>query len=115
MKIESGNNPHIWAWAPGTGIQHAEIPNYTTEAHILTSTNCIEVYPNPFTNFVIVDGNFNNYEIQILNASGQVVSDLSNTSSPLKINLQTLDAGIYFLRIQNLLNNDLSFERIIKN
>ena len=115
MEIETGSNPHIWAWSPGTGIQHAEIPNYTTEAHILTSVDCIEVYPNPFTNFVIVDGNFSNYEIQILNASGQIVSDLSNVSSPVKINLQDFSSGVYFLRIQNLLNNNLSIQKILKN
>ncbi len=27
MKIESGNNPHLWAWSPGTGIQHTPIQN----------------------------------------------------------------------------------------
>jgi|GEM_PF-517404 len=26
MKIESGPNPHLWAWSPGTGIQHTPIP-----------------------------------------------------------------------------------------
>lgn len=25
MEIESGNEPHLWAWSPGTGIQHTPI------------------------------------------------------------------------------------------
>ena len=26
IEIETGTNPHVWAWSPGTGIQEAEIP-----------------------------------------------------------------------------------------
>ena len=31
MDIESGDNPHLWAWSPGTGIQHTPIPNLPTQ------------------------------------------------------------------------------------
>lgn len=114
MEIESGSNPHLWAWAPGTGAHHTPIPNYTSSAHISTSSNCIEVHPNPFTDFVIIDGDFIGYEIQILDASGQLVEDLTNATSPLKINLNNLNSGIHFVIVTNLSNQDVSVHKIIK-
>ena len=26
IEVETGNKPHVWAWSPGTGIQHSLIP-----------------------------------------------------------------------------------------
>ena len=114
MDIESDSDPHLWAWSPGTGIQHTPIPNYTTSAHITTSADCIEVYPNPFTDFVIIDGDFAGYTIHILDANGILVSNLSSTSSPLKINLKDLVGGIYFVSIQNVMHQNVYLQKIIK-
>jgi len=114
MDIESGSDPHLWAWSSGTGIQHTAIPNYSTAAHISTSSACIEVYPNPFSDFVILDGDFAGYTIQILDVAGSVVSNLSNNTSPLKINLKDLNNGIYFISIQNDSLQDVSLTKIIK-
>ena len=36
LDIESGANPHVWAWMPGTGIHHALIPNFVLPVTILS-------------------------------------------------------------------------------
>ncbi|HHB79298.1 MAG TPA: T9SS type A sorting domain-containing protein, partial [Saprospiraceae bacterium] len=36
LAIESGANPHIWAWVPGTGLQHALIPNFVLPVTVLS-------------------------------------------------------------------------------
>jgi len=36
LDIESGANPHIWAWMPGTGIHHALIPNFVLPVTMLS-------------------------------------------------------------------------------
>ncbi len=36
LDIESGPNPHIWAWMPGTGIHHALIPNFILPVTMLS-------------------------------------------------------------------------------
>jgi len=36
LDIESGANPHVWAWMPGTGIHHALIPNFVLPVTMLS-------------------------------------------------------------------------------
>ena len=114
MDIEHNSQPSVWAWSPGVGIQHSSIPNYITSAHIVTSPSSIEIYPNPFSDFIIVDGDFLNFEIRILNSLGQVVEDLTNLNSPLKINLNNLSNGLHFIHIKNLINQNVSIHKIVK-
>lgn len=114
MDIEHKANPRIWAWSPGTGIQSALIENYITSTHILASQSCIEIYPNPFSDFIIIEGDFLDFEVKIVNAAGIVVQDLSNLSSPIKINLNKLSSGMHFLVVSNLINQNVSIHKIIK-
>lgn len=115
LDINHKEDPEIWAWSPGTGLQFSTIPNYVTSAHILTSSDCIEIHPNPFTDFVIVDGDFMDYEIKIFNATGQLVEDLSNLSPPIKINLNNLNSGLHFILVKNLIDQNVQIHKIIKD
>ena len=36
LQIESGANPHVWAWMPGTGIHHSLIPNFVLPVTMLS-------------------------------------------------------------------------------
>ena len=116
MEIESGDNPHIWAWSPGTGIQHSPIPNYLNSTQTISSiVNPIEVYPNPTTDFIIIEGISTDDEIQIISASGQVIRILSSSNGLLKVKLSDLNSGIYFLSIQNSIDNSNSIHKILKH
>lgn len=116
MEIETGNNPHIWAWSPGTGIQYAALPNNNNLGpHILTANNSIKIQPNPYTNKLVVAGIFYNYSIKILDVNGNIFADYSNTTSPLNINLNDLNAGLYFLEITNNQNQSISVVKMISN
>ena len=44
----------------------------------------------------------------------EVYQDLSNQNSPIEINLSMLPAGLYFVKVVNGQNNNISFEKIIK-
>ncbi len=84
------------------------------DAHILTSTDCIEIYPNPFTDQVVIDGIFNDYEIIIFDVLGNVVADHTGSNNPLVIDLNTLGTGTYFVSIQHDVYPNLSVYKIIK-
>ena len=82
--------------------------------HIVTSENSIEVWPNPYTDKVIIDGLFDNYMITVLDESGQVVFDYTGSQSPLTINLSVLNAGMYFILVSNTDFTNLSVHKIVK-
>lgn len=75
----------------------------------------IQVFPNPTTSTVEVDGSFSNVNIKILNASGQEVQDYSNVSPPLIIDINDLPQGMHFILIESVLHNSLVLKKIIKN
>jgi len=63
---------------------------------------------------VILDGNFATYDKQIFNSVGQLVEDLSNHSSPMKIKLDNLSPGLHFIIAKDLSNQNLYVHKILK-
>jgi hypothetical protein len=67
----------------------------------------IVIYPNPASDFLIINSdvlNLGNSDITILNGLGQIILFFENVprSSRFEINIQSLTAGSYFLKIDNL-------------
>ena len=87
----------------------------TSDAHIITSGSDISIYPNPFTDKVIIDGSFSNYEIIVYDEFGASVTDYTGSSAPLTIDLTALPSGLYFISVQHTTQNDLLVYKIIKN
>ena len=58
----------------------------------------VSVYPNPASSTVTIDGlnGFANLEVEIVNLQGQVVMRVDNS---LEINIEDVEAGIYFIKI----------------
>lgn len=85
-----------------------------TSAHIVTTSNTIEIFPNPFSDKVIIAGEFDNYQIQTRNNIGQLVTDYTGTTSPLTLQLNSLGAGTFFVSIQNTFSPNNSVYQMIK-
>jgi len=96
------------------------IPEYghsfdtSTTVHILMSNDCIEIFPNPFTDRVVLDGDFTNFTIKIYDSIGNLVSDHTGTSAPFEIILASLPSGMYFVNVSSTVDNLLSIHKIIK-
>lgn len=76
----------------------------------------INIYPNPAKDFITIDANDINSQIDqvnILSAQGQIVSTIINIddSKMLNIPLQNIAEGIYLLEIQT--NNDIIKKQIV--
>jgi len=54
----------------------------TTSTHITTTPDDIQIYPNPSVSEVVIDGDFTDYHIQILDSTGQLVRDYQSTVHP---------------------------------
>lgn len=92
-----------------------ELPAFATAtSHIITEVNAINIYPNPFSDQVIVSGEFINYEIKVFDTMGNLVDDYTGVDSPLSIDLNSLGAGLYFLSIQSTLDAQVSVHKLIK-
>ena len=86
----------------------------TAAADLVVDSNSLTLYPNPTNGVFTIQGDFNNYSIQILSSNGTLYQDISNQNSPIEIDLSMLPAGLYFVKVVNGQNNNISFEKIIK-
>jgi hypothetical protein len=86
----------------------------TLSAHIVTEHDAILIYPNPFSDKVVVDGDFSQFEIMVFDAAGVLVTDLTGTSNPLTIDLNVLGPGIYFISIQHETLGPLGIYKMLK-
>jgi CubicO group peptidase (beta-lactamase class C family) len=86
----------------------------TSTSHIFTEQDNIQIYPNPFSDKVVIDGDFSNYKIKVFDAIGNLVTDYSGVNSPVTIDLSALGNGMYFVSAQHDLYGPLSLSKIRK-
>jgi len=86
----------------------------TTTPHIRTNSDNIEIYPNPFSDKVIIDGQFSNYQIKVFDANGNLVTDYTGVNSPLTIDLSALGSGMYFVSVQHDVFSPLGIYKVLK-
>ena len=65
------------------------------------SSSNIILYPNPSTNFIVVDGLKNDNFIEVINLQGQVVKNLNVSNTKTTLDVSELPKGIYFIRINS--------------
>lgn len=121
--LDNLNVPYVTDNMPDRGaLEFGQVlPKYgavfdgtTADAHILTTDDCIKILPNPFTDKIIIDGDFDNFTIGIFNINGHLVSDHTGANAPLTIDLSTFGNGMYFIKVSSTLYNKLSIYKIIK-
>lgn len=89
---------------------------YTEIADVTGNLEQIIIYPNPATDFIIVEFNPNNYLnktgniLHIYNSLGQEISSLVSTNASEKIDLSNYPEGIYFIKINE--TNYSKFQKI---
>ncbi|HMQ50303.1 MAG TPA: glycoside hydrolase family 9 protein [Saprospiraceae bacterium] len=71
------------------------------------------LYPNPAPGYFVIRGEACDYAIQIINSVGQVVKQLPQVGVDQIIDISSLGAGTYQVRIENRSNRRLSFQTII--
>lgn len=74
-----------------------------------TSKTKISVYPNPASDFVIIENLKTNSIIEVIDNSGKLLKTISNKSSREEIDIKRLTPGIYYLK-----TNGKNIQKIIK-
>lgn len=73
--------------------------------------NNISIYPNPTSDFLYIKSDIEVKEIQISDLNGRIINNLENQDN--KINLASLQTGIYFVKISDV-NGKILTKKIIK-
>lgn len=82
---------------------------------IFNKESNIRLYPNPSENEVFIDGLFGNETLSIYDAAGQkAISDFAISESLVRIPLDKLIPGIYFIRVINK-NQSVQIHKFVKN
>lgn len=76
------------------------------------SNSTIKVYPNPFNNFIKIDGVKGALDITIYNCFGQLVYKNEKSYGEVQIDLSP---GVYSINIKHLESNKLFINKLIKN
>jgi len=84
------------------------------QSHIFVEESGITIYPNPFIDTVMIDGDFDDFDIKIFNAIGQLISDYSNSSAPLLLDLSTMPPGLHFISVADTNNVSKRVFKILK-
>jgi len=86
----------------------------TTAVDVQLESDGLTLMPNPTADVFEIQGLIGQYDIVILNSSGQVYQTLSTSDDRIELSLETLPMGLYFIKIENMLNHNIRMEKILK-
>lgn len=84
------------------------------DENIILSMDCIEIKKYPVEDWLVIDGLLGSFDISILHADGSLFATYENEGSRLAIDVSSLGAGPFLLRIQHQVKAELFIEKIIK-
>jgi len=86
----------------------------SSNVNVSAVNNCLEVFPNPTSDYFVVRGTLSNYNIKVLDSSMSVFQSVTTYGSDAVIDISTLPSGLFFVLIENLNSGDMCVRKIIK-
>lgn len=86
----------------------------TSTTNLQLNPDCIEIYPNPTNSFFVVRGSLEQYDIDIYYSNGTLFQTLPNLGNETMIDISGLPSGTFLIRVENLQNNLLCVQKILK-
>jgi hypothetical protein len=100
------NPPSIGAFEGGEQV---------TRLNQVRQDNSIQISPNPSSDQVNIEGDFFNANIQVVNQLGEIVRSYTQVNSPLRVDVEELPDGIYYVIIKGASLNLLLVKKVIKS
>ena len=94
FRIDIDNNDNIWI-ATGTGLYKFVDDTGIEEIY---GNNLLDFYPNPANEYLTIKSDIHSGNAEISDITGRIVLSQA-VSSPVKINIENLVNGIYFIKI----------------
>ena len=86
----------------------------TSTADLVLASSHLSLHPNPTPGLFTISGELGDYAIDILDVSGNLYQQLSNTGTSVTVDINGLPVGLYFIRVRNLTNGNISIEKILR-
>ena len=83
-------------------------------SHVYLNPESIQIYPNPTTGIFHIKGNTSLYDIEVLDSMAAIYQSYSGSDN-IVIDISTLPSGMYFVRMTNKANSQISVQKIIKD
>ena len=74
----------------------------------------IRIFPNPVSDRFTLKGKFNDYQVELLNAVGQVKDGIGKIANNAIVDVSWLPNGIYFLRLKDKSTTQVKLLKFIK-
>ncbi len=126
LAVNNGNGSLVSTWVhndvegnlrpDGTAfdIGAYELQNITSSTNMVLSSTCIEILPNPSDEIFTIEGILAEYFIRVLDAAGNLVTEIRQQDNIAHVDLSLLGSGIYFIQVIHPENGRLCVEKIIK-
>ena len=82
---------------------------------VVTSTDNIQIFPNPTSDYFIISGNLDHYHLKIINTIGQVLQEKDLAGNQESIDISMLPNTLLLVQISHTDNNSLFFQKILKS
>lgn len=104
IEVETGENPYVWAWSPGTGVQKAAVPFFIASIEEENDVSNLLVYPNPVQDLLMLDLSSIDGEVQkieIYSSLGELVysQDIITMYSQYTIDVSEWKQGGYLVKM----------------
>ena len=100
-------------WVLSTGWCSTEAVPTSPLSAIQTEDLYTNIFPNPISNFITVNGASANYQIYIYDLEGSLVKYHKAESKSSKINLSKLVKGSYIIELKDSKNKTSEFRKVI--
>ena len=88
-------------------------PNFTSVDDLLEQ-NWIDVFPNPAENEFVIEGDLDQYQIDIYDTVGRLIQRINSSNQRQTIDISELNKGVYNLTVQNKKNKQVKIQKLIK-
>ena len=95
-------------------FQEDSVWEVAMDVNFIENSEKISIYPNPVSNYVTINSNTNISNISITNILGETIKEFEINQNTLKINLEPLHNGLYFIYLTDK-NKQIKTFKIIKN
>lgn len=89
---------------------HGETPNSVKTL----SASKIRIYPNPADDFIDINVQTGIAKVEILSITGQSILNENFTSTKVKVNIKTLDSGMYFIKVTDFTGRKAAKRLLVK-
>ena len=95
-------------------IEVYQFPDQITST-IMTEQDHIEIFPNPTANFFIIAGDLDNYQLKILNSTGQILQEKSLSGFQETVDITDFPQSFLFIQVIHNSNQEIFVQKILKS